>query len=86
MHELPDLSRLSVTEKDALIRTLFEQVIRLTKLIPALSDRVNELEGRLRKDSHNSSKPPSSDGLSRKLFVWQGRRKLNATAFRRRHF
>jgi transposase len=25
-----------------------------------------ELEGRLAKDSHNSSKPPSSDGLRRK--------------------
>ncbi len=28
--------------------------------------RLAELEGRLRKDSHNSSKPPSSDGLGRK--------------------
>src|SRR6266700_7568568 len=28
--------------------------------------RIEELERRLAKDSHNSSKPPSSDGLSRK--------------------
>jgi transposase len=28
--------------------------------------RIEELERRLRKDSHNSSKPPSSDGLARK--------------------
>ena len=28
--------------------------------------RLVELEGRLAKDSHNSSKPPSSDGLARK--------------------
>jgi transposase len=28
--------------------------------------RISELEGRLKKDSHNSSKPPSSDGLRRK--------------------
>jgi uncharacterized coiled-coil protein SlyX len=28
--------------------------------------RLSELEGRLAKDSHNSSKPPSSDGATRK--------------------
>ena len=32
----------------------------------ALSARVAELEARLAKDSHNSGKPPSSDGLSKK--------------------
>jgi transposase len=32
----------------------------------ALSHRVQELEARLAKDSHNSGKPPSSDGLARK--------------------
>jgi transposase len=31
-----------------------------------LLERVQELESRLAKDSHNSSKPPSSDGLARK--------------------
>ena len=69
MHELPDLSRLSAAEKDALIVALFEQVKqvdRLTAMVQALSARVRELEGRLSKDSHNSSKPPSSDGLSKK--------------------
>ncbi len=69
MHELPDLSRLSVAEKDALILAQFEQlkqVVRLTAMVQALSARVRELEGRLRKDSHNSSKPPSSDGLAKK--------------------
>ncbi|WP_394756173.1 DUF6444 domain-containing protein, partial [Rhodoferax sp.] len=69
MHELPDLSRLSVAEKDALICALFEQVKqmeRLTVMVQALSARVQELEAQLRKDSHNSSKPPSSDGLAKK--------------------
>ena len=32
----------------------------------ALSALVQELQGRLAKDSHNSGKPPSSDGLGRK--------------------
>ena len=69
MHELPDLFRLSVAEKDALILAQFEQLKqleRLTVIVQALSARVRELEGQLRKDSHNSSKPPSSDGLAKK--------------------
>jgi transposase len=62
MEELPDLSRLTHEQKDDLIRMLFpfiEQVRRLTA-------RVAELEARLSKDSHNSSKPPSSDALAKK--------------------
>jgi transposase len=39
--------------------TLREQMARLL-------ERVNVLEGRLAQNSHNSSKPPSSDGLRRK--------------------
>jgi transposase len=69
MHELPDLSRLSVAEKDELILAQFEQLKKmeqLTVIVHALSARVRELEGQLRKDSHNSSKPPSSDGLAKK--------------------
>jgi len=31
-----------------------------------LEERVQELEARLAKDSHNSGKPPSSDGLARR--------------------
>ena len=34
--------------------------------IQGLQERVHELETRLAKDSSNSSKPPSSDGLKRK--------------------
>src|SRR6516225_173784 len=39
---------------------------RQREQIAALLTRVQELEARLAKDSHNSGKPPSSDGLKRK--------------------
>jgi len=55
----PDLSTLTHSEKDSLILALVAQVEVLTA-------RVSTLEGMLRKDSHNSSKPPSSDGLGKK--------------------
>ena len=66
MDERPDLCELSVAQKDALILALFEQVKELTATVQMLKSHAEELEGRLRKDSHNSSKPPSSDGLSKK--------------------
>src|SRR5260370_18256491 len=46
---LPDLSTLTHAEKDALILSLFA--------------RLEALETMVRKDSHNSTKPPSSDGF-----------------------
>jgi transposase len=49
---LPDLSILTHAEKDALILSLFS--------------RLEVLESMVRKDSHNSSKSPSSDGLAKK--------------------
>ena len=48
----PDLSGLSHGEKDILILTLLA--------------RLDALESKVNKDSHNSSKPPSSDGLAKK--------------------
>lgn len=38
----------------------------LRERVEQLAARVQELEGRLAKDSHNSSKPPSSDGVRRR--------------------
>lgn len=45
---------------------LFETVDDLKERNESLELRVKELEARLNKDSHNSSKPPSSDGLRKK--------------------
>jgi transposase len=58
MQTLPDLERLSAAEKDALIGDLWARVVALTAAVA-------ELQGRLAKNSRNSSKPPSSDGLNK---------------------
>ena len=63
MESLPDLDRLSVAEKDDLIRALFAQVVTLLPKVETLVAKVAELEGRLSKNSRNSSKPPSTDGF-----------------------
>ena len=41
-------------------------VTQLLEQIQSLEREVKELQGRLSKDSHNSSKPPSSDGLGKR--------------------
>jgi hypothetical protein len=48
--------------RDGRIAQLEAQNAALLEQVQALVARVHELEGRLAKDSHNSSKPPSSDG------------------------
>jgi Family of unknown function (DUF6444) len=55
---LPDVSLLNNREKDELIATLWKQV-------QTLIAKVAELEGRLAKNSRNSNKPPSTDGLNK---------------------
>jgi len=49
----------------AIIGSLQAQVSLLESQVRQLKDEVQELKNRLSKDSHNSSKPPSSDGFSR---------------------
>jgi Family of unknown function (DUF6444) len=65
MDELPDLSRLSVAEKDELIRDLWVRVRSLTAQATSLPTKVVEREARLATNSRHSSKPPSSDGLGK---------------------
>src|SRR5260370_18489137 len=43
-----------------------EQIAALVAQNAELAARVQELQARLAKDSHHTSKPPSSDGLGRK--------------------
>jgi transposase len=45
---------------------LTQQTQQVQQQITALKNQIRELEARLNKDSHNSSKPPSSDGLGKK--------------------
>ena len=62
MHELPDISTLTSEKKDELIRQLFPFLAEVRRL----SQPVAMLDAQLSKNSLNSSKPPSSDGLSKK--------------------
>jgi transposase len=45
---------------------VYASIVNMQATIEALTVRVKQLEDRLGRDSHNSSKPPSSDGLSKK--------------------
>jgi len=52
-------------DMDRCIYVLQRQVQDLTVRLDASEQRVRQLEEHLAKDSHNSSKPPSSDGLAK---------------------
>jgi len=68
MNGLCDLEKLSVAEKEQLIRELWplRALVRdLAAQVTALQLKVTELEARLATNSRNSSKPPSSDGLNK---------------------
>lgn len=65
MQALPDLNQLSHSEKDELIRLLWSMLQSQGKQIAALQTQVAGLQSRLNKNSRNSSKPPSSDGLNK---------------------
>jgi len=84
MPELPELSKLTEAQKDELIKQLYQ-------LIGTLEARIKELEGQVSKDSHNSSKPPSSDGAKKapasnqKSQREKGKRKVGGQAGHAKH-
>lgn len=65
MEKQPDLSTLTEQEKDALIITLYDVIESLRLQIRQQADDIEILKGQLDKNSRNSSKPPSTDGLSK---------------------
>lgn len=50
-----------------LVKTLLSQIEVLSEQVNQLSVRVETLEGQAKKNSRNSSKPPSGDGFAKKL-------------------
>ena len=65
MQELPDLSQLCDSEKDELVRLLWSMLLSQAKQMGALQAQIADLQSRRNKNSRNSSKPPSSDGLNK---------------------
>jgi len=68
MNEQPiiHLENLKEAQKDTLIRELAARICVLEARTYELEARIKELEGSQKKDSSNSGKPPSSDGLRKK--------------------
>jgi transposase len=65
MEKRPDLTTLTEPEKDALIIALYEVIDTLRLQVARVEEEVAQIKGQLGKNSRNSSKPPSSDGLSK---------------------
>src|SRR5258706_16093249 len=60
--------------ENAALRVRVSEIAPLQAQIRELTAQVQDLQARLAKDSHNSSKPPSSDPLGRKRPRSQRRR------------
>lgn len=73
---MPRNARLRIEELEAQVAERDARIAELEEQVKVLTRRVAELEARLRRNSTNSSKPPSSDppGVRRPLRVRTGRR------------
>jgi transposase len=65
METRPDLTKLTELDKDALIIALYKIIEDLRLQVQQQADEIAKLKAQLNKNSQNSSKPPSSDGLSK---------------------
>lgn len=63
LHALYDLGPEATT---TFIETLYGHLSSLSEQVSALESRLKTLEDELAKDSHNSSKPPSGDGMQKR--------------------
>ena len=62
---MKNLSDLTHADKDKLITDLYELVAELRLIIKDQAEEIERLKGQISKNSQNSSKPPSTDGLSK---------------------
>lgn len=63
--KLVDALTLTINAQTATIQNQTETIAEMTAKIDALQEKIQELMERINKDSHNSSKPPSSDGYKK---------------------
>lgn len=61
--------------KEVMVNFVMDLIREFTAKIEGLTERVDELEKKLAKNSQNSSKPPSSDGLRKKKRTQSQRKK-----------
>ena len=62
---MKNFSDLTHADKDKLITDLYELVAELCLIIKQKDEEIEKLKGQISKNSKNSSKPPSTDGLSK---------------------
>ena len=70
-----DIEKVYDQGKEAVVNLVEGLISEFTTQITALTNRIEKLESQLAKNSHNSSKPPSSDGLKKKKRTKSQRKK-----------
>lgn len=70
-----DIEKVYDQGKEAVVELVEGLISEFTSQINVLTNRVEKLEAQLAKNSHNSSKPPSSDGLKKKMRMKSQRKK-----------